>query len=140
MLGDLSNESRALGDIQYDTNGRAYQLVAGKRVNFIDYTLLLHDDVATLRNFVCTADTSSKEAKKTYFIAQRDWVDRKEGLVYAPSSVLPKLDEDGLDRLCEHFARNGVDISTKSYHFEGRNRKLFWRPYPLKVVYTDCGK
>lgn len=127
---------RCLG-VHMDKHSRPYQIIAGERVHYIDYTLFLHNDVATLKEFVCTADMTDRQF---FFIARREWIDRKLGIVYAPTHVLPKLSGDALERLCEQLARDKVSMSTVKFHFGGQNRTIIWRPYPLKGVYADAGE
>lgn len=81
--------------------------------------LLLHEDVATLEEYVYTLATLVEE---TFFISRREWVDRKESLVYATTHTEPKLKKDGLERLCEEFARSGTTVLTIKYYFDGQTR------------------
>ena len=129
--------SRALGPAEFDQHNRTFQRIRGQRAHYIDYTLLLHNDEATLKPYICVADTTAKDV---FFLGLEEWVDQKEGVVYAPSHVEPKLNGDGLRRLCDHFLEEKIPMSTTHYYFESRQRKIVWRPYPLKGVYGDFGE
>jgi len=140
MMHSLVGEtypSRLIGEMEFDQHQRPFQRVAGQRVHYIDYTLLLHTDEFALKPYVCLADTMAKDV---FFVSPQEWVDRKEGIVYAPSHVTPKLSTDSLQLLCDELVKNQVSISTTIYFFENKKYKIAWRPYPLKGVYKDAGR
>jgi len=129
--------SRHLGSPQLDDDGRMYQIIAGSRAKFIDYTMFLDNDEVPLKPFVALIDLSEK---RSYFISPKDWIDANEGVLWAPLHVLPGLKTEALQRMCDEFIMKQVSISTIKYFFDGIQRTVGWKRVTLKGVYRDFGE